>query len=157
MAGTTASLSNTIATMKNERISVSYLRKLWENVCNSYLCELSAMWGWSINKHSDYWIADETGGVFVYNDAVFINFDDMRYCVENNVSEEDFCAYSDYNAKAAAIGLEGINLKSWCKGCPRVDEESIDNQESIDNLLKMQKELFDEIAKVKNQPRKNPY
>jgi len=121
----------------------NYLRKLWGNVCNAYLSELERMWDWNIGS-GDYWVADEKGGVFIYNESVFINFDDMRYCVDHDVTEKEYQEFFDYGCKASQLGLDRINISSWFKGCPKVREES------IDRLVKMKEELYKEIEKVRN-------
>lgn len=129
--------------MEKQNENKSYLRKLWENVCNAYLSELARMWDWDIGS-GDYWVADEKGGVFIYNESVFINFDDMRYCVEHDITEEKYQEFFDYGCKAAELGLDRINIQSWFKGCPRASEES------IDRLIEMKKELYREIEKTRN-------
>ena len=96
------------------------LRKKFEEVCNGYLLELCNMWELDAMAYGD-WIADEVGGTWAYGDNVFIDFDNIRYCVENNVSYSTYMDWLDYCVWAADFGQTVPNLKSWCKGCPRVD------------------------------------
>lgn len=130
--------------LTTKQISKGFLQKLWANACNAYLVELANNWGWKLNATSDYWVSDEIGGVFCYSDDLFISLDDIRYCVEHDISEDVFREYLDYNSKAVSLGLDSINLQSWEKGCPRVKEED------LDRLIKMKDELNEEILKTKN-------
>jgi hypothetical protein len=140
---TDSSLS-TVTTMAQNKRTKTYLKKMWDECCHTYLLELAKMWGWQLSPVNDGWVGDEIGGVFCYEGEIFIDFDDIRLCVENNVSEDVFREYLDYNSKAVYLGLDSINLQSWEKGCPRVKEED------LDRLIKMKDELNEEILKTKN-------
>lgn len=118
------------------------LREDWEKVCNSYLLELLNMWG--LEARYGYWIGDEVGGVYDYDTAFTINIDDIIYCVENDVTECEYIDWQDYVSEAAMYGFNTPNLKSWMKGCPRVDREVFDRlsavKKSFDDIIKEEKD-----------------
>lgn len=117
------------------------LREDWEKVCNSYLLELLNMWG--LEARYGYWIGDEVGGVYDYDIAFTINIDDIIYCVENDVTECEYIGWQDYVSEADMYGFNTPNLKSWMKGCPRVDREVFDRlsavKKSFDDIIKEEK------------------
>lgn len=118
------------------------LREDWEKVCNSYLLELLNMWG--LEARYGYWICDEVGGVYDYDTAFTINIDDIIYCVENDVTECEYIDWLDYVSEADMYGLNTPNLKSWMKGCPRVDREVFDRlsavKKSFEDIIKEEKD-----------------
>lgn len=122
------------------------LKKDWEKVCNGYLLELLNMWG--LNACYGYWIGDEVGGVYDYDTAFSINIDDIIYCVENDVTECEYIDWQDYVSEAAMYGFNTPNLKSWMKGCPRVDREVFDHLRSLkENFDKIISEESEKISK----------
>ena len=128
------------------------LKEQWERACNAYLLELLNMWEW--DACYGYWLSDEVGSVYFYADNYVIDMDDIRYCVENNVSRKDFCEYSEYNTDACNLGLDNINLCSWMKDCPRLSKEQ------IQHLYDLKSELYEETERMKEQlknGKNNPY
>lgn len=74
-----------------------------------------------------WWISDEPGGVLCVNDDVFFGFDEMRYCIDNEVEYEDLVEWYDYTLRLGLIdeAIPTPNLTSWLKGCPRYSEEQL--------------------------------
>ena len=93
---------------------------------------------WDLSEHYGYWIADEIGGVYAYGDDLFINMDDIIFCVENDVTELQYREFLEYCSTANEFGFDTPNLKSWIAGCPRVSE----------NTFKQLRELKDNLHKV---------
>jgi hypothetical protein len=97
------------------------LKDQWEQACNGYLAELLRMW--ELDAHYGYWIGDEVGGVYDYGDGMFtINMDDIIYCVEHDVTHDQYIEWQEYICDAAEFGFDTPNLKSWMMGCPRTPE-----------------------------------
>ena len=44
----------------------------------------------------DYWIGDEIGGVACISNEIFIGFDEIRFCVDNNILLDVFWDYQDW-------------------------------------------------------------
>ena len=97
------------------------LKEDWEKACNGYLVELLRMW--ELDGFYGYWIGEEVGGVYDYGGDMSIGMDDIIYCVEHDVTEEEFREWSDYYVSASEFGFNTPNLKSWHMGCPRTPPE----------------------------------
>ena len=74
------------------------------------------------------WILDECGTIAQVGD-LFVNFQEIRYCVEHRIPYEMFIKWYDLSFELADIEMsirekEGativkkINLHSYCRGCP---------------------------------------
>ena len=118
------------------------LKDEYEKNCNKYLLELYNMW--ELDAHYGYWVSDNIGGTLCYGDTgLFIDMDNIRYCVENDISYSQYMEWLDYCVWAADFEQDVPNLKSWCKGCPRVD---VATQEK---LSAMRTELMRTIEETK--------
>lgn len=97
------------------------LREQWLKAVQGYLCELLNMW--ELDSYYGYWIGDEPGGMYDYGDGTFtIGMDDIIYCVEHDVTKEEYMEWQEYCCDAAEFGFDTPNLKSWMMGCPRTPE-----------------------------------
>lgn len=122
----------------------SRLKAEYEQSCDGYLRELLRMW--DLDSYYGYWIGDEVGGVYDYADgSIDIGMADIIYCVENDVTREQFDEWSEYICDASEFGFETPNLRSWMHGCPRTPEET------FERLRKMKRELANEIERVKKE------
>lgn len=101
------------------------LKEDWQKACNGYLVELLRMW--ELDAHYGYWIGDETGSVYDYADGSFdICMDDIIYCVEHDVTRDQYDEWQDYIIDASEFGFDTPNLRSWMHGCPRTPRETFD-------------------------------
>ena len=135
-----------------------HFKEQFEAACNAYLLELHNMWDLDHDltpKGYGYWIGGEIGGVYAYGDSIFINMDDIRYCVENGVSYETYQEWQEYCVWANEFNQDTPNLNAWCKGCPRVDEKT---QKKLSTMKSdLIKACLDEKEKVKNNGKEKPY
>lgn len=109
------------------------LRKEYEIAANKYIDALLSMY--EMDSFYGYWIADVVGGVYVYGDTYFFNFDDVRYLVDNEIPLDVFEEWSDYCIEAFELGISQPNLQAWVKGCPRATKEEIERIRSIKRQL----------------------
>lgn len=116
-------------------------KEAYEKGCNTYL--LALLNAWELDGHYGYWIGDEIGGVYSYGESIFINMEDIVFCVENDIDENEYMEWQEYNVEANEFGFDFINLKSWHMGCPRV------TRETFDRLRKMKQTMMDEVEKEK--------
>lgn len=120
------------------------LKEKFEDVANLYLVALLQMW--DLSEKGGFWVADEVGGTYAYGNNGFINFDDMRYAVDNNIKEEEFSEWSDYCVWCIDVGLSYPNLKSWHMGCPRHSKDKIEHinnlKQRFEDAIKEAKESF---------------
>lgn len=120
------------------------LKEQWEKACNSYLVELARMWEWDLKSYG-FWIGNEVGGVFCYGDCYHIDMEDISYCVENDVTSDEYLAHTEYWLKCNEYNFRKLSLKAWHEGAPRIP------QEVFDKLDTLKKNLEDEIDNVKKQ------
>lgn len=119
------------------------LRKQWEQACNGYLCELLRVWE-LYAPHNGFWIGDEVGGVYDYADGTLdISIENIIYCVENDVTREQYDEWQQYVCDAAEFHLPTPNLKSWMHGCPRTPPET------IKHLQTLKQQLREEVEKAR--------
>lgn len=116
------------------------LRNLWYKVCDDYVAELSRKWFDGVVDF--YWVGNEVGGVVCLNDDWFINMDNVRYCVDNDVSLMEYDLWSQYINNVEEFNLPKVNLKSWHLGCPRVPDEE------IEKLRDLKQQIFNETQSI---------
>lgn len=122
------------------------IKELWESACNSYLLELCNMWELDAKSYG-FWVGDEIGSVYSYGDTgLFIDMQNIKYCVENDVSYSEYMDWLDYCVWASDFGQNKPNLPSWHKGCPRVDvvtQERLSAMKyELEKLMQETKEKF---------------
>ena len=119
---------------------IKLLKENYEKACNDYMRALLTLWG--LDGYYGYWIGDEVVGVYDYGDGIFtIGMQDIVYCVENGVTEEEYEEMLEYCVKCYEYNLPAMNLNAWLKGAPRHDFTKLDAAK---------KALEDEIENEKN-------
>lgn len=121
------------------------LKEQWEKACNGYLVELARMWEWDLCSSYGFWIADEVGGVYSYGELYHIDIEDIIYCVEHDVTSDEYLEHTDYWLKCHEYNFNTLSLKAWHEGASRI------SQEVFDKLDALKKNLEDEIDNVKKQ------
>ena len=141
--------------MKKTKDSIkALLRQDYEKAVNGYLVELLRMW--ELDGYYGYWISDEVGGVYDYGDGMFtINMDDIIYCVENDVTREQYIEWQEYICDATEFGFATPNLRSFVRGCPRTSVETFKHLREIKATLN--DAIQEEKERVKNNKQNNPY
>ena len=130
------------------------LKEQWGKACEGYLCELLRMW--ELDGSYGYWISDEVGGVYDYGDGMFtIGIDDMIYCVDCDVTREQYIEWQEYICDASEFGFATPNLRSWMNGCPRTSAETFKHLREIKAMLN--DAVQEEKERVKNDKQNNPY
>lgn len=118
------------------------LREQWETGCNGYLVELLRVW--DLDGYYGYWIGDDVGGVYDYGGALTINMEDIIYCVEHDVTREQYDEWMEYVIDASEFGFTTPNLRSWMMGCPRTAPETFEKlrrlKAELDKAVKEEKE-----------------
>ena len=115
------------------------LKEQWRQAVRGYQLALLNMWG--LDAHYGYWIGGEEGSVYDYGDGMFtIGIDDMIYCVDCDVTREQYNEWQEYICDATEFGFDTPNLRSWIRGCPRTSKETFDT-------LRMLKQDFQDAVK----------
>lgn len=123
------------------------LKEQWRQAVRGYQAALLNMW--ELDSHYGYWIGGEEGSVYDYGDGMFtIGIDDMIYCVDCDVTREQYIEWQEYICDATEFGFDTPNLRSWIRGCPRTSKETFDT-------LRMLKQNFqDAVEEEKNRIKK---
>ena len=109
--------------MSSRVINAKELKKEFEEIAVCYFKLLCAQW----ELYCDYgsWYGGEIGSLLDYGDGyITIDYDDMRYCVENEVSIEEYLDWQHYIHFCYEYKQDAPNFKSWHKGCPRISKET---------------------------------
>lgn len=105
------------------------IRKKYEEACNSYVKAMLKEWHLTTPNIDSYWIGGDVGGIYEIIDLCYLTMDEIRYIVDNSINMDVVLKWVDYNLRCFNIGLEKINLKSWCENAPRYSESTIKNLE----------------------------
>ena len=121
---------------------IKLLKANYEKACNDYVAALLALW--ECDSYYGYWIGNEVGGQYDYGGGIFtISMQDIVYCVENGVTEEEYEEMLDYCVKCHEYNLPMININAWHKGAPRYDFTKLDAaKKALDEAIKNEKEKF---------------
>lgn len=127
------------------------LQKRYRDVVHRYVEVFILMYfADNLSDFNNYgWVGDEIGGVLCVNDDMFFNFNDIKYCVDYDVADQDLFAWYDYCSRLGMIDrdIPTPNLRNWCWGCPRKTEEEIQELERLHANVEEAKELLRQAIK----------
>lgn len=93
----------------------------------------------------DSWVGGDVGSVACIGEF-FIDMEDIRFMLLNDVPWKTYLENMDYNQRAIDLNVNMINLRSWCMGCPRLSAEQLTKltnmRDELDNLTKKYKEKY---------------
>lgn len=106
---------------KNTKQGLVNLKERFEAVANDYLNAFLEQF--ELDAHYGFWVGDEVGGLYINGNLYYVDFEEMRYIVDNNVSEKTYIEWFDYCDKCLAFDKPHPSLEAWCKGCPKISDE----------------------------------
>lgn len=121
---------------------IKLLKENYEKACNAYVAALITLW--DLDGYYGCWIGDEVGGVYDYGDGMFtIGMQDIVYCVEHGVTEQEYEEMLEYCIKCSEYNLPTISLNAWHKGAPRHDFTKLDAlKKNLDDAIENEKNKF---------------
>lgn len=123
------------------------LQKEYDRIITAYVNEFINLYDFEGVEDNYYWIADQIGGMIDICDYV-IGFDDIKYCVDNEVSFEDFNEWYEYGLKISTFEhVPQLSLDAWCKGAPRLSTEQITDLNQRANRIEELKHELENQAK----------
>ena len=124
------------------KAQIKLLKENYAKACNDYVRALLTLW--DLDGFYGYWIGSEVGGVYDYGDGKFtIGMQDIVYCVENGVTEEEYEEMLEYCFKCYEYNLPAMNLNAWHKGAPRYDFTKLDTaKKALEEAIENQKNKF---------------
>ena len=89
------------------------LKMCYEHLCNEYRRRLCAMWDFPFEE--SWWFSDKVGsGLFLADWWCPLSMEELRYIVENNVTEEAWFEYCTFlESEINADRKPRINFFSW--------------------------------------------
>lgn len=118
------------------------LKLAYEVACTNYLAAF--MEKYDLSCDLEPWVGNEVGTVAEVGDY-FFDFQDIKRCVDEDVTFDTLIEWYDYNIEVSIIRLPTINLKSWLMGAPRI------NQMRIEEIKAKRKELEELIEETKKE------
>ena len=119
------------------------LRLNYEKACQAYVNALYELW--NVDAIYCWWVGDRVGvNVLVVNTEHCLSMDDVIFCVENEVSYDEFLDNEDYNSWAIEFGVNCINIKHWHMGNHGAPEEE------RERLTKLKKDFEDAVDDCKS-------
>lgn len=102
--------------------------------------------------NSGEWVANDIGGIYYTSDDKYVNFDDIRCCVDNKITYDEFDEWYDYTERAMQCNISVPKLKAWHLGCPRLTEEELRGvEEEYSKIQKLKEELNKHIDDINKQ------
>lgn len=86
------------------------MKKEFEKIVKKYILAFE-------KKHNiifDNWVGNNIGEIAFFGDY-FINFDDIRFDIDNDIKKEKFFEWYDLTLDSATEGKPLINYKNYCK------------------------------------------
>lgn len=119
------------------------LCSIYKDICERYVNEFCKKHEYDSPER--FWVGDDVGDILVVND-MFINFNDIRYDIDNNIEKHEFEKWYWKSLDVYEItGEKYLNYESFCKGAPdKYDEES------LNRIKELKFKLNKEIKKFKN-------
>lgn len=96
-----------------EKAPIDILRRMYKGLCNEYRRRLCAMWDFPFEE--SWWHGNKIGsGLFLADWWCSIDMEELRYIVENNVTEKSWFEYCDFlESEINADRKPRINFFSW--------------------------------------------
>lgn len=121
--------------------SFENIDRIYRNACESILQAFCEKYGQRFEK--DAWVGEQHGTIAEVG-MFFIDLQDMRYMLANNIQWNEFLHWYDYNLEIEEYGQHQVTLEFWCNGF------SIKAEKELDMLRKEKKNFDDEMEKVKD-------
>lgn len=125
---------------------IKQLKSAYDAACNAYLERLLAQW--KLDACYGYWNSDQPGTIYHYGETHNLSMEDIIFCVEHSISEDEVLEWEDYLLDAHEFGFALPNLQWWHAGCPRTP------QSVFDKLNEMRRDLASLIEEEKERQKK---
>jgi hypothetical protein len=134
---------------KKPRTSLSIA---YDDACNDYAKAFAEKH--EMDYSDSFWIGEDVGTILCIGDYSF-NFQEIRYDIDYNIDKDEIIKYYDYCTRAYSLGFKKImNYENWCKGCPRISEESFAKAEKYNKEIEEIKQELNRLIDEENNKRK---
>ena len=87
------------------------LKARYEKSCMEYIEAFEA-------DYFEFWVGGRVGGIVAMGDY-FFDFQEIKYCVDNNIPCEKLYEFYDHFLDHYWEHKTFVNFESWLKGCPQ--------------------------------------
>lgn len=116
--------------------------------CNEYLRLFCEKHDFDYEEAKDSWVANCVGDVTCVGD-IFVGMQTIITDIEMDAPEEEFYKWYDYNLEAREYGFATPNFESWLRGCPRVNNDTLEKlrgiTKSLEDAIKEEKERISDF------------
>ena len=129
---------------KKQKSQKKSLKQEYAELADKYASAFSLKY---LDGSDYYWIGDEIGGTIDICDYV-VAYCDIRYCIDNSVSDEDFFSWLNYGVSVGMISQDiGVpTLHEWVNGNHGIGDEKLNELEEAAMSLRLAKAKLDELV-----------
>ena len=131
------------------------LKEQYDELANAYAQKFCEIYGFEdYDTHMSIWVADDPGEIACIGDY-YIGYNEIRYCVDNQIGWETFDSWYHYRLDCGMIDhdISTPNLDSWVKGCPRMSEEDLEELRKSKLRMHQAEEEFEKsLKRLMNKP-----
>ena len=109
-------------------------REYFVKGCNEYLRLFCEKHDFDYEDAKDSWVGGVVGEVTLCGDY-YVSMSTIIIDIEHDAPEAEFYKWYDYNLEAREYGFVTPNFESWLKGCPRVNNETLEKLRGITKTL----------------------
>lgn len=102
--------------------------------CNEYLRLFCEKHGFDYEEAKDSWVGGLVGGITLCGDY-YVSMPTIITDIDHDAPEAEFLKWYDYNLEAREYGFVTPNFESWLRGCPRVNNETLEKLRGIARTL----------------------
>ena len=130
--------------------NIEELKKKYIDVVNDY------MHTWAdkheYNYEEDMWVSNSYGGICMVGD-MYVNFDDVRYDVDNELPENVFDEWYWYSVEIAELGCtNSVNLGSYARGARPYGDEQIRKIKDAKKRVQEAQSILEDAIRDANLP-----
>lgn len=132
-------------------MKINELKQDWEKLTNEYVkifCEKHEMY-----YEEDSWVGNKIGEIICIGDY-YIDFSDIKYDIDNNISEEKFDEWYWKSLEVYQItGENYLSYEAFCKGAPdRWTPENLNKIKQLKEDVENAKQTLEkEILNIKKE------
>ena len=120
---------------KEEKQNRSKLKTEYDDLADRYASEFSLKY---LEGSEYYWVGDDIGGMIEICDY-FFSYDTVRYCVDNDVSEEDLFSWFNYGVTLGSVDhrIKIPTLHEWVNGDKGIGPKKLAEIEEASRKVKL--------------------
>ena len=124
---------------------IEHLKSEFVDIVGDYCSAFCQKHGWEA-YNPDMWVGEDVGGVLEVCDR-YINMDDIRYDIDNDIEVGVLEEWYDYSTEIAFFeGGRNVNYPSWCKGYRPYSAEQLERISEAQTAVNVAKNHLRELV-----------